>query len=132
MLDSLFLVVVFILFLDATLELNSREGKVFLEAKFCGANFPCPTKTLLAHFPFYSHPLSDKVQQGVVLSVFVLFHSLVFSLLKQAPLLSLFFCLAVQERKCSIVVLSVCRLGLSILYRVFRCAFSFVFVYFSE
>ena len=44
----------------ATLELNSRESKRFLAAKFCGANFPCPTKTLLAHFRKSAFGLSDK------------------------------------------------------------------------
>ena len=48
------------LFLDATLELNSREGKRFLEAEICVTNFSCPTKTLLARFRKSAFGLSDK------------------------------------------------------------------------
>ena len=102
------------------MELNSREGKVFLEGKFCGEISICPTKTLLAHFPFYSPHLSDNVRRGVALLVSCLFHLLIFGSLKYAPPLAelvLFF----ARYSCKCVSVALCDYVLVYLFSCVLC-----------
>ena len=93
---------------------------MFLEGKFCGEISICPTKTLLAHFPFHSPHLSDNVRRGVALLVSCLFHLLIFGSLKYAPPLAglvLFF----ARYSCKCVSVALCDYVLVYLFSYVLC-----------